>query len=67
MLYANDSLIFCRAKENECLKLLDVLATYERASRQQINRTKITLFFSKSTTSDMQKVIKRALGVQVVQ
>ena len=67
MLYANDSLIFCRAKENECLKLLDVLATYERASRQQINRTKTTLFFSKSTTSDMQKVIKRALGVQVVQ
>ena len=66
MLYANDSLIFCRAKENECLKLLDVLATYERASRQQINRTKTTLFFSKSTTSDMQKVIKRALGVQVV-
>ena len=67
MLYANDSLIFCRAKENECLKLLDVLATYERASRQQINRTRTTLFFSKSTTSDMQKVIKRALGVQVVQ
>ena len=67
MLYANDSLIFCRAKENECLKLLDVLATYERASRQEINRTKTTLFFSKSTTSDMQKVIKRALGVQVVQ
>ena len=67
MLYANDSLIFCRAKENECLKLLDVLATYERASRQQINRTKTTLFFSKSTTSDMQKVIKRALRVQVVQ
>ena len=26
LLFANNSLIFCRAKEDECLKLLDVLA-----------------------------------------
>ena len=32
LLIANDSLIFCKAKEDECLKLLDVLVTYERAS-----------------------------------
>ena len=67
LLFANDSLIFCRAKEDECLKLLVVLATYERASRHQINRAKTTLFVNKSTTSDMQEVIKGALGVQVVQ
>ena len=40
LLFANDSLIFCRAKINECEKLLEILATYERASRQQINRDK---------------------------
>ena len=33
LLFANDSLIFCKAKEDECLKLLEILATYERASR----------------------------------
>ena len=44
LLFANDSLIFCRAKEDECLRLLDILATYERASGQQINRAKTTLF-----------------------
>ena len=36
-LFADDNLIFCRAKINECEKLLEILATYERASKQQIN------------------------------
>ena len=45
LLFANDSLIFCRAKEEECQTLLEVLAKYERASGQQINRAK-PLYFS---------------------
>ena len=32
LLFTDDSLIFCKAKENECHKLLDILAAYERAS-----------------------------------
>lgn len=48
LLFADDSLIFCKAKESECEKLLEVLAKYEGASGQQINRAKTTLFFSKS-------------------
>ena len=65
-LFVDDSLIFCRAKINECEKLLDILATYEQASRQQINRDKTTLFFSKSTSQQMQASIQEALGVPVV-
>ena len=49
LLFAEDSLFFCRATENECQTLLNNLAKYERASGQQINRAKTTLFFSKST------------------
>ena len=45
LLFADDSLIFCRATENECQTLLNILAKYERASGQQINRAKTTLFF----------------------
>ena len=67
LLFADDSLIFCRAKESKCQKLLEVLAMYESASGQQINRDNTTLFFSKSTFQDMQNTIKTALGVQVVQ
>ena len=67
LLFAYDNLIFCRAKASECEKLLEILATYERASGQQINRDKKTLFFSKSTTQEIQDTIKEALGVPVVQ
>ena len=66
LLFADDSLIFCRAKINECEKLLEILATYEQASGQQINRDKTTLFFSKSTSHQMQASIQAAFGVPVV-
>jgi len=59
-------LIFCRAKINECEKLLEILATYERASGQQINRDKTTLFFSISTSQQMQASIQETIGLLVV-
>ena len=67
LLFADDSLIFCRARESECQSLLHVLATYESASGQPINRAKTTLFFSKSTPGNMQNLIKDMLGVTVIQ
>lgn len=35
--FANDSVLFCRAIEVECQKILDILAVYERGSGQKIN------------------------------
>ena len=67
LLFADDRLIFCKVKENECQKLLEILAMYESASGQQINRTKTTLIFSKSTSQDLQDTIKEARGVRLVQ
>ena len=67
LLFADDSLIFCKSKTEECAKLLEILATYERASGQQINRDKTMQFFSKSTSQGVQDAIKDALGVLVVQ
>ena len=66
LLFANDSLLFCRAREEECQSLLEVLAKYERASGQQINCTKTTIFFSKSTNEDTQTTIQNLLGVNIV-
>ena len=43
-----------------------MLAKYERASGQQINRTKTTIFFSKSTNEDTQTTIQNLLGVNIV-
>ena len=66
LLFADNSVLFYRAREEECQSLLEVLAKYERASGQQINRTKTNIFFSKSTNEDTQTTIQNLLGVNIV-
>jgi len=63
-LFANDSLLFCKATTNECAQLLGILDCYERASGQKVNKNKTTIFFSKSTIEDTKQEIKTALGIQ---
>ena len=45
LLFADDSLLFCEAKLGETRQLMDILALYEAASGQAINRQKTTRFF----------------------
>ena len=63
LLFADDSLLFCRATEQECQKILDILEVYGGCSGQHINRNKTTLFFSKNTSEAKRDHIKQALGV----
>ena len=42
---------------------MDILGVYERCSGQQINKNKMTIFFSKSTTEASRNQIKDALGI----
>ena len=67
LFFADDSLLFCRATSNECNVILDLLGSYERVSGQKINRSKTTLFFSKSTLDDTKEIIRGLLGVQEIQ
>ena len=62
LLFADDSLLFCRATTQECQKVLDILDTYGKCSGQQINRSKTTIFFSKSTSEKLIYHINVALG-----
>ena len=64
--FADDSLLFCRSTIQECQKILEILDTYGRCLGQQINRNKITIFFSKSTNEDTRDHIKLALGVEEI-
>ena len=50
----------------ECNKVLEVLNIYEGSSRKKVNRSKTSIFFSKSTSAKMQSSIKVALGVQEI-
>ena len=49
LFFANDSALFCHATEDECQKVLDILAVYERGMGQKINREKTNIFFSSNT------------------
>ncbi|KAJ9182182.1 hypothetical protein P3X46_006205 [Hevea brasiliensis] len=46
LFFADDSLLFFRAKERECLKIEEILTVYERASSPAVNFQKSGLFFS---------------------
>ena len=46
--------------------MLEILAQYESLSRQQINKGKTTIFFSKSTNEAMKMEIQEALGIQEI-
>ena len=63
LLFADDSLLFCKSNVEECQNFLEVLHIYERRSGQQINKAKTTIFFSKSTSEEEKLLIKDTLGV----
>ena len=66
LLFADDSLLFCEATIEECRNLLNILAMYERASGQAINRQKTTLFFSPNTKQSVKLAIGNMLGAQIM-
>ena len=66
LFFADDSLFFCRASIAECHKIHALLCSYERVSGQQLNRSKTSLFFSKSTSPKSIAQITNFLGVQDV-
>ena len=64
LFFANDSLIFCMATLANCESLQRILEVYERASSQQLNRAKTSLFFSSNTSHEAQEEIKQRFGAQ---
>ena len=57
LFFADDSVLFCRAKEAECQVILDILVVYERGFGQK------NLFFSSNTDPGLQTCIEYILGV----
>ena len=66
LLFADDSLLFCRATRDECRKIMGILETYEGASGQKVNKSKTAIFFSKSIGEATKQEIKEALGIQEI-
>ena len=66
LFFANDSVLFCRAKESKCQAILHILSVYEKGSGQKINRDKTNIFFSSNTHQDIQVRIQHLLGVPTI-
>ena len=66
LFFADNSLIFCKATLDNCESLQRILEIYERASGQQLNRAKTSLFFSSNTSHEVQEEIKQWFGTQVI-
>ncbi|KAL0399727.1 UNVERIFIED_CONTAM: putative mitochondrial protein [Sesamum radiatum] len=64
LLFADDTLIFCRASPENTRAVLDVLEVYRRASGQEINFSKSSVAFSKNTGEEICARIVTALSVR---
>ena len=62
LLFADDSLLFCDAKLEECRNLLNILNLYEQSSGQKINMDKTSIFFSKNTKDNTRGEIQSLFG-----
>ena len=52
LFFADDTLLFCRARMEDLQAIQHILSLYEGAFGQQINREKTTLFFSKAVSEE---------------
>lgn len=63
ILFADDSLLFCRARVEDVSKILETLGKYERASGQELNANKTTIFFGGKVTDSAKLQVQNLLGV----
>ena len=66
LLFADDSLLFCQATQNEVVAINEILQTYAQASGQSINLEKFSVYFSSNTTDNQKQDMLRILGVREV-
>ena len=62
LLFADDSILFCKASVGESQELRSILQKYEEASGQKINTDKSSIFFSPNTTQETKDEILASLG-----
>lgn len=67
MFFADDSLIFCKAQRDDWNWLTDLLDSYEKASRQRLNKDKTSIFFSRNTSSIARECILQLSGIPATQ
>lgn len=66
LLFADDSIVFCRATIEEGNKVMKVLEDYEGDLGQKLNKEKTSLSFSKNTSREILDQVKQKFGAQII-
>lgn len=64
LLFADDTMFFCKSDIKNCAALMEILGKYEKASGQMINPQKSAITFSAKTPPDIKERVKVHLGIQ---
>lgn len=63
MLFADDTYLYCKAREEDTRNVVDLLRCFQVASGQQVNLNKSSVFFSSNTEVGMRLRVCSVLGV----
>ncbi|XP_010451528.1 PREDICTED: uncharacterized protein LOC104733662 [Camelina sativa] len=63
LLFADDSLFFCKAEVAECQTVMEIIRNYGKASGQEVNLEKSSIMFGKKVTSAIRDQLKSVIGI----
>ena len=63
LLFADDSLFFCKADVSQCAELMKIINTYGCSSGQQLNVDKSSILFDNKVPPEVKLEIKQTLGI----
>ena len=66
ILFADDTLIFLKAEEENCRRLNKVIDDYCRALGQQVNKAKSNIFFGANVPMDLSTKLSAILNIEIV-
>lgn len=64
LLFADDSYLFCKASEDEALRMGELLQIFEEASGQQVNLNKSSVIYSSNVDRELKSKIGQILQVE---
>ncbi|XP_010431135.1 PREDICTED: uncharacterized protein LOC104715426 [Camelina sativa] len=63
LLFADDSLFFCKAEAAECSTVMDIIGDYGKVSGQEVNLEKSSIMFGKKVPPEVRTQLKAVMSI----